>query len=122
MTGLGMRKNKILSIVILLFLFLGCFYLSVFASHDGFGVDLFLKSFQLNDSSEDAVILELIRYPRAIKAVVAGALLLQVCFCRPYQKILLQNLILPVYHLGLGSGLFCQYCFLTVQIILSSVF
>ena len=75
MTGLGMRKNKILSIVILLFLFLGCFYLSVFASHDGFGVDLFLKSFHLNDSSEDAVILELIRYPRAIKAVVAGVCL-----------------------------------------------
>ena len=101
MTGLGMRKNKILSIVILLFLFLGCLYLSVFAGHDGFGVDLFLKSFQLNDRSEDAVILELIRYPRAIKAIVAGVCLaLAGLFLQTVSK----NPLAEPYITGISSG------------------
>lgn len=96
-----MRKNKIFSIVILLFLFLGCLYLSVFAGHDGFGVDLFLKSFQLNDRSEDAVILELIRYPRAIKAIVAGVCLaLAGLFLQTVSK----NPLAEPYITGISSG------------------
>ena len=109
-----MRKNKIFSIVILLFLFLGCFYLSVFAGHDGFGVDLFLKSFQLNDRSEDAVILELIRYTRGIKAIVAGVCLaLAGLFLQTVSKNPLAEAYITGISAGAGigiflSGLFCN--------------
>lgn len=95
------KQNKILSIFILLFLFLGCLYLSIFAGPNGLGFDLFMKSFHLDNGSSDKIILEIIRYPRAVKAIVAGVCL---ALAGLFLQTISKNPLAEPYITGISSG------------------
>jgi len=70
-----MRKSKKICIIFFLCLiFLAALYLATFAGQGDFGVDLLKKSFNLGNDTE-SILLEVLRFPRVIKAVVAGACL-----------------------------------------------
>ena len=70
-----MRKSKKICIIFFLCLiFLAALYLAAFAGQGDFGVDLLKKSFNLGNDTE-SILLEVLRFPRVIKAVVAGACL-----------------------------------------------
>ena len=68
------KSKKILLILLLALMFVIALYLSAFAGNDGLGWDLLKKSFALGNDTE-SVLLEVLRFPRVVKAVIAGACL-----------------------------------------------
>ncbi len=68
------KKKKLYIILFLLFVFCFVLYLATFAGNEGFGFRLLKKSFNLGNDT-DSVLLEVLRFPRVIKAVVAGSCL-----------------------------------------------
>ncbi len=96
-----MSKLKKISIIsTLLILFIVCLYLAIFAGHNDSGIKLFLKSFSLSNDS-DSMILELLRYPRAIKAVVAGSCL---ALAGLFMQAISKNPLAEPYITGISSG------------------
>lgn len=70
-----MRSSKKIIIILTLFVFfIVALYLATFAGHDSFGFGLLKKSFDLKNDT-DSILLEVLRFPRVLKAVVAGACL-----------------------------------------------
>lgn len=67
-------SKKIIIILTLFVFFIVALYLATFAGHDSFGFGLLKKSFDLKNDT-DSILLEVLRFPRVLKAVVAGACL-----------------------------------------------
>lgn len=67
-------SKKYLIISVLCVVFIIALYLSAFAGNDGLGFDLLKKSFNLNNDT-DSILLEILRFPRVLKAVIAGSCL-----------------------------------------------
>lgn len=68
------KSKKILLILILAIVFVIALYLSAYAGNDGLGFGLLKKSFALGNDTE-SILLEVLRFPRVVKAVIAGACL-----------------------------------------------
>ncbi len=68
------KSKKILLILILAIIFVITLYLSAYAGNDGLGFGLLKKSFDLGNDTE-SILLEVLRFPRVVKAVIAGACL-----------------------------------------------
>ncbi len=68
------KTKKIFTIFILGLIFLIALYLATFAGHNDFGLSLLKKSFALGNDTE-SILLEVLRFPRVVKAVIAGACL-----------------------------------------------
>ena len=68
------KSKKILLILILAIVFVIALYLCAYAGNDGLGFGLLKKSFDLGNDTE-SILLEVLRFPRVVKAVIAGACL-----------------------------------------------
>lgn len=68
------KSKKIFTILVLGLMFIIALYLATFAGHNDFGFSLLKKSFALGNDTE-SILLEVLRFPRVIKAVIAGACL-----------------------------------------------
>lgn len=68
------KSKKIFTIIIFIAVFLFALYLAAFANHDNFGIELLKKSFHLENDT-NSILLEVLRFPRVIKATVAGSCL-----------------------------------------------
>ena len=95
-----MNKNKKIIIFILLILFLISLYLAIFAGYKDFGIKMLTKSFHLS-SDTDSLILSLLRYPRAVKAVIAGVCL---ALAGMFMQAVSKNPLAEPYITGISSG------------------
>ncbi|MBR6163894.1 iron ABC transporter permease [bacterium] len=95
-----MNKKKTIIICILLILFLISLYLAVFAGYKDFGVKMFLKSFHLSNDT-DSMILSLLRFPRAVKAIIAGICL---ALAGMFMQAVSKNPLAEPYITGISSG------------------
>lgn len=93
-------KKKIIILIILFTIFIICLYLSVFAGYKDIGIDYVTKAFQLTNDS-DSIILRVLRFPRAIKAVVAGACL---ALAGMFMQSVSKNPLAEPYITGISSG------------------
>lgn len=96
-----MKKSKILlTFIILAVIFCFALYLSAFAGANDFGFHLVKKCFDLNGDS-DSILLEVLRFPRVVKAVIAGAsLALSGMLLQSVSK----NPLAEPYITGISSG------------------
>ncbi len=67
-----LNSKKILIICVLTLIFCVLLYISAFVGNNDFGFHLLKKSFHLNGDS-DSILLEVLRFPRVFKAVIAGS-------------------------------------------------
>lgn len=97
------RKNLVL--IILLLIFLICLYVDIFVGYKNSGVNLIFKAFHsktfLLTNDPDSIILKVLRFPRALKAIIAGAsLALAGLFMQSVSK----NPLAEPYITGISSG------------------
>lgn len=96
-----MQKTKKLVIVFVLAgLFFVALYLSLFAGYKDTGVNLFAHLFNLHNS-QDSLILNFVRAPRVIKAIVAGVCL---ALSGLFMQTLTKNPLAEPYITGVSSG------------------
>lgn len=92
--------NKQTKIFILLIILLLSLYLAMYAGYKDIGYNMLFKAFNLGDDT-DSMILTVLRYPRALKAFVAGACLaLSGMFMQSVSK----NPLAEPYITGISSG------------------
>lgn len=97
-----MNKNKknIYIILILIAIFALTLYIAAFAGYKDCGFHLLKKTFSLNGDS-DSILLQVLRFPRVIKAVIAGSCLaLSGMFMQSVSK----NPLAEPYITGISSG------------------
>ena len=105
-------KKKLVIIFILFLGLLLSLYLAMYAGYKDFGINLFAKAFNLG-VDDDSLILSILRYPRALKAFVAGAsLALAGMFMQAISKTRLQSLISLEFHQVQGLALCFRFYFL----------
>ncbi len=93
-------KKKLTIAFILFFILVLSLYFAMYAGYKDFGVHLFQKAFKLT-ADDDSLILSVLRYPRALKALVAGAsLALSGMFMQAVSK----NPLAEPYITGISSG------------------
>lgn len=94
------NKQKTITILILAILFFMALYLATFAGYNDNGINLLKKSFCLSDDS-DSILLEVLRFPRVLKAVISGS-------CLALSGMLMQsvskNPLAEPYITGISSG------------------
>ncbi len=93
-------KKKIIILSILFLIFLICLYLSIFAGYKDSGVDYLAKIFHISNDS-DSIIIEVLRLPRALKAVIAGASL---ALAGMFMQSVSKNPLAEPYITGISSG------------------
>ncbi len=93
-------KKKILIISILFLLLILALYLAMFAGHRDFGVNLFARAFNIG-LDDDSLILSILRYPRALKAFVAGVSL---ALAGMFMQAVTKNPLAEPYITGISSG------------------
>lgn len=97
---MNMNKHKIYIILVLLAIFVVTLYIAAFAGYKDCGFHLFKKAFSLNGDA-DSLLLEVLRFPRVIKAVIAGSCLaLSGMFMQSVSK----NPLAEPYITGISSG------------------
>lgn len=90
-------------ITILTILFTGTLlslYLALYAGYNDFGYNLLWKAFHL-DNDSDSMILTLLRYPRALKAFIAGVCL---ALAGMFMQSVSKNPLAEPYITGISSG------------------
>lgn len=96
-----MKKNKKSTILIILFIgTLLSLYLALYAGYNDFGYNLLWKAFHL-DNDSDSMILTLLRYPRALKAFIAGVCL---ALAGMFMQSVSKNPLAEPYITGISSG------------------
>jgi len=95
-----MKKKKIFSITILFLLLSLSLYLALFAGYKDFGFEMFLKNFNLSNDNE-SLILTLLRYPRALKAFIAGSCL---ALGGMFMQSITKNPLAEPYITGVSAG------------------
>ena len=68
------KTKKITTIIVLLIILLISLYLAMYAGYKDFGYNMLYKTFNLGEDT-DSMILTILRYPRALKAFIAGGCL-----------------------------------------------
>lgn len=92
------KKNLIIAVLLLIFLI--CLYTDIFAGYQDSGINLLSKLFHLGNDS-DSIILKVLRFPRAFKAIIAGSsLALAGLFMQSVSK----NPLAEPYITGISSG------------------
>lgn len=96
-----MNKSKKIFIIIALFIVLILsLYLAMYAGYKDFGINMLCKALNLSDDT-DSVILSVLRYPRALKALIAGCCLaLSGMFMQSVSK----NPLAEPYITGISAG------------------
>ena len=96
-----MNKTKKISVIIILFIILILsLYLAMYAGYKDIGINMLYKAFNLGDDTE-SVILSVLRYPRALKAFIAGCCLaLSGMFMQSVSK----NPLAEPYITGISAG------------------
>lgn len=96
-----MNKTKKIFIIATLFIVLILsLYLAMYAGYKDFGINMLYKAFNLSDDT-DSVILSVLRYPRALKALIAGCCLaLSGMFMQSVSK----NPLAEPYITGISAG------------------
>ena len=93
-----MKKKAI--ILILAIVLLVSLYLALFAGYNDIGFNLFKKAFNLNNDT-DSMILSLLRYPRALKALIAGSCL---ALAGMFMQAVTKNPLAEPYITGVSAG------------------
>lgn len=94
------KSEKILIVCVLVLIFVCSLYLSTFAGYKDFGLHLFKKAFCLNGDT-DSILLEVLRFPRVLKAVIAGACL---ATSGMFMQAVSKNPLAEPYITGISSG------------------
>ena len=93
-----MKKKVIISI--LLIILIVSLYLAMFAGYNDIGINLFKKAFNLSNDN-DSLILTLLRYPRALKAFIAGSCL---ALAGMFMQSTTKNPLAEPYITGVSAG------------------
>lgn len=93
-------KKKFVILIILSVIFITCLYLSLFAGYKDVGINYLIKVFHLSSDS-DSIILEVLRFPRALKAVIAGSSL---ALAGMFMQSVSKNPLAEPYITGISSG------------------
>ena len=94
------KTKKITTILILLTLLLLSLYLAMYAGYKDFGYNMLYKAFNLGDDTESAI-LTVLRYPRALKALIAGSCL---ALAGMFMQSVSKNPLAEPYITGISSG------------------
>ncbi len=94
------NSKKISVIVLFILIFIIALYFSTFAGYKDFGFHLFKKAFELNGDT-DSILLEVLRFPRVLKAVIAGACL---ATSGMFMQAVSKNPLAEPYITGISSG------------------
>ncbi len=95
-----MNKRKIYVFTILILVLTACLYFAMFAGYKDFGLNMLYKAFNLAEDS-DSMILTLLRYPRALKAFIAGVCL---ALSGMFMQAISKNPLAEPYITGISSG------------------
>lgn len=108
-----MNKTKKIFIIVSLFIVLILsLYLAMYAGYKDFGINMLYKAFNLSDDT-DSVILSVLRYPRALKALIAGCCLaLSGMFMQSVSKNPLAEPYITGISAGAGLGIVLSILFL----------
>lgn len=94
------KIKKISVIIILLIIFFISLYLAMYAGYKDIGINLLCKAFNISNDT-DSLILNVLRYPRALKALIAGCCLaLSGMFMQSVSK----NPLAEPYITGISAG------------------
>ncbi len=94
------KTKKITTIIILLIILLISLYLAMYAGYKDFGYNMLYKAFNLGDDA-DSMILTILRYPRALKAFIAGGCL---ALAGMFMQSVSKNPLAEPYITGISSG------------------
>ncbi len=94
------KTKKITTIIILLIILLISLYLAMYAGYKDFGHNMLYKAFNLGDDT-DSMILTILRYPRALKAFIAGGCL---ALAGMFMQSVSKNPLAEPYITGISSG------------------
>lgn len=94
------KTKKIYIVLILLVILLISLYLAMYAGYKDFGYNMLFKAFNLSDDTE-STILTVLRYPRALKAFVAGCCL---ALAGMFMQSISKNPLAEPYITGISSG------------------
>lgn len=94
------KTKKITTILILFILLLLSLYLAMYAGYKDFGYNMLYKAFNLGDDTE-STILTVLRYPRALKALIAGSCL---ALAGMFMQSVSKNPLAEPYITGISSG------------------
>lgn len=94
------NAKKITIVCFLLILFLISLYMATFAGYKDFGLHLFKKAFAL-DGDTDSILLEVLRFPRVLRAVIAGSCL---ATAGMFMQSVSKNPLAEPYITGISSG------------------
>ena len=94
------KTKKTVTILILIILLLLSLYLAMYAGYKDFGYNMLYKAFNLNEDTE-SMILTVLRYPRALKALVAGSCL---ALAGMFMQSVSKNPLAEPYITGISSG------------------
>ena len=94
------KTKKINTILILFILLLLSLYLAMYAGYKDFGYNMLYKAFNLGDDTE-STILTVLRYPRALKALIAGSCL---ALAGMFMQSVSKNPLAEPYITGISSG------------------
>jgi len=94
------NTKKITIICFLSVLFLISLYMATFSGYKDFGIHLFKKAFSLNGDT-DSILLEVLRFPRVLRAVIAGSCL---ATAGMFMQSVSKNPLAEPYITGISSG------------------
>ncbi len=96
-----MNKFKKISIIIILLIILFfSLYLAMYAGYKDFGINMLCKAFNISEDTE-SIILTVLRYPRALKALIAGCCL---ALAGMFMQSVSKNPLAEPYITGISSG------------------
>ncbi len=94
------KTKKITTIIILTIILLLSLYLAMYAGYKDFGYNMLYKAFNLNEDT-DSMILTMLRYPRALKALIAGCCL---ALAGMFMQAVSKNPLAEPYITGISAG------------------
>ncbi len=94
------KTKKITTIFILLIILLISLYLAMYAGYKDFGYNMLYKAFNLGEDT-DSMILTILRYPRALKAFIAGGCL---ALAGMFMQSVSKNPLAEPYITGISAG------------------
>ncbi|MBE7704351.1 MAG: iron ABC transporter permease [Cyanobacteria bacterium SIG29] len=94
------KSKKITIIIILAIILLISLYLAMYAGYKDFGCNMLYKAFNLSEDT-DSMILTVLRYPRALKALIAGCCL---ALAGMFMQSVSKNPLAEPYITGISAG------------------
>ena len=94
------KTKKITTIFVLLIILLISLYLAMYAGYKDFGYNMLYKAFNLGEDT-DSMILTILRYPRALKAFIAGGCL---ALAGMFMQSVSKNPLAEPYITGISAG------------------